>query len=132
MRSSTLCIVWPTSPNSATGQKSLINRASDVPPDVLSSGSKPVMSLTTRDAGRGQECVARNLDIERVLAADGIALIVQPLGQAGAGMEIVVADIEPGGRLGGNDVGGRVARIDGCQLQVRRLKMIRAVIQGCR
>ena len=34
-RSSTLCMVWPISPNSATGQISLMKRASEVPPAVM-------------------------------------------------------------------------------------------------
>ena len=41
-RSSALCIVCPTSPNSATGQWAWMKRASEVPPVVLSSGVRPV------------------------------------------------------------------------------------------
>ena len=42
----TLCIVFPTAPNSMTGQISLINRASDVPPVVDKEGVFPVTFLT--------------------------------------------------------------------------------------
>ena len=40
------CIVFPTDPNSITGQMSLINLASEVPPLVDNSGFKPVSSRT--------------------------------------------------------------------------------------
>ena len=39
------CIVSPTKPNSTTGQYSRINRASDVPPPVVSLQSTPAISF---------------------------------------------------------------------------------------
>lgn len=50
--SSTLCMVWPTSPNSTTGQKFLMNRASDVPPLVASAGCRPVTASTASERSR--------------------------------------------------------------------------------
>ena len=45
-RSSTLCMVLPTKPNSTTRAASLIKRASDVPPLVDNSGCLPVTECT--------------------------------------------------------------------------------------
>jgi len=50
-------MVWPTRPNSATGHQARMNRASEVPPLVLSSGSMPSFSriapATRLDSGPG-------------------------------------------------------------------------------
>ena len=43
--SSTLCISFPTKPNSTTGQISLINLASEVPPLVDKIGKRPVVDF---------------------------------------------------------------------------------------
>ena len=43
--SSIWCIVFPTNPNSATGHRCVINRASDVPPVVDNSATFPVCAL---------------------------------------------------------------------------------------
>ena len=43
-RSSTPCMVRLTRPNSTTSQYSLMKRASEVPPDVDSTGLRPVTS----------------------------------------------------------------------------------------
>ena len=67
--SSTLCMVWPTRPNSATGQMSLMNRASEVPPVVLSSGRRPRVSSQARMIAslRGPGLVTKDSPVTRKL-----------------------------------------------------------------
>ncbi len=50
-------MVSPTAPNSTTGQWSLMNRASDVPPPVVASGVTPVVALYGGGDGRDERLV---------------------------------------------------------------------------
>ena len=47
----------------------------------------------------------------------------------GEGPAVVEADVEPGGRLGRNDVEGRIADIDADHLEIGRLKAVAAFVE---
>ncbi len=112
-----------------------MKRASDVPPVVLSAGLRLENGLdgtghqVAQGAGRSQEGFAGNTHVHLITRAQGIEFPAHPIGQRPGGVEVVEADVEAGGGARRDHVGGRVADIDGRDLQAGSLEIGRALVE---
>ena len=135
-RSSTWCMVWPTRPNSTTGHTSLMKRASEVPPEVESSGVRPVSSriapASSAVSGPGEVTKASPL----VLIARSWRSSTRRQLRAQPGLErcgrvaVVEADVEGRARRRRDHVARRIADVDRGDHQPGRLEMGAAGVQG--
>ena len=99
-----------------------MKRASEVPPEVESSGVTPVSAATARATrsvkGPGAvrklspEMLEAGGDADAELGRGAVGLLLDPVGEARAGVGVVEADVDGGPRLGRDDVRGRVADVD--------------------
>ena len=133
--SSVRCMVRLRSPNSATGQWSLMKRASDVPPVVLRvgvparHGGDGLGDDRAEPTRRGHEGLARDLDRQVVGLAGRIEARADGAFEARASVAVVEADVEAHHRRAGNDVRGLVADVDRSKFQPARLKMVGPLVQ---
>src|SRR5690606_15479797 len=77
----------------------------------------------------GAEGVTAHMDILLHAAGDGGQFLLDPGGEALRRVQVVVADVETGGDAGRDDVAGRVADVDGGDLQGGRREEFRALVQ---
>ena len=79
--------------------------------------------------GREKERFAGNPDVQVVIAADFVQTLAQQGFDAGTRMQIVEPDVDPGLGPGRNDIGDRIADVNGGDDGARRLEMLGAVVQ---